>query len=80
MRMSAMPEVVSSLMVTPSSFSTMPNQASFCAFWKAPPQDEMVSVFCCAKAAEAPMATTALISAVAPSSGIRIYYPSRLAR
>src|SRR5262245_36318954 len=46
--MSATPEVVSSLMVIPSSFSTTLNQASRCAFWKAPPQDEMV-MLCCAR-------------------------------
>src|SRR5262249_16716850 len=46
-RISAIPEVVSSLMVMPSSFSTMLNQASRCAFWKAPPQDETV-MLCCA--------------------------------
>ena len=32
-------------MVMLSSFSTMLNQASRWAFWKAPPHDEMVSVF-----------------------------------
>src|SRR5262245_11249742 len=46
--MSATPEVVSSLTVIPSSFSTTLNQASRCAFWKAPPQDEMV-MLCCAR-------------------------------
>src|SRR5262245_37398820 len=40
--MSATPEVVSSLTVMPSSFSTRLNQASRCAFWKAPPHEETV--------------------------------------
>ena len=49
-------------MVMPSSFSTMLNQASRCAFWKAPPQDETVRL-CCATLSLAASIVTAPNSA-----------------
>jgi len=61
-RTSAMPCVVSSLMVMPSSFSTRLNHASRCAFWKAPPQDETVIDLCCASAVP-PSAMAAQVAA-----------------